>query len=581
MPARIFCRKAHTTGLDLTSFPVRLSRWTPAAIPNLNFVTEFMRRDLERLANERFDLLIIGGGVTGACVARDATLRGLSVALVEKNDFAHATSAHNSKLVHGGLRYLRNLELALVRESLKERRIWQRIAPHLVQPLPFLVPLYGAGFAARATLAAGLTLYDMLSFDRTWLDDPDQRLPGHTWFGTDAAEAREPMLTATKFEGAFLYYDAQMYAPERLALECILDASDNGAAVANHLEASGLLIRDGKVEGATLRDAAGGETFDVRARLTLLTAGPWADIFLACALGHASSHKLMRSKGIHLVVPAMTRGDALTVAAGGGHFFVLPWRGHSIVGTTDTAFAGAPDDVGVSEADIESFLGFVNAHLTNANLTRGDVQHFYAGLRPLVDDGSGDTYDASRRAELIDHGRDDGVQGLMSAIGGKWTTSRDLAQKTVDAVMHKLPAKRRPCVTGFEPLPGGRIDRFSEFLKRQSPNVPNAEHLVRLYGARVDAMMAAAGNRPELRAPLSPTGDIGAQVLFAIREEMASTLEDVVMRRTGIGQLGYPGDKCVEDVASLMTAELGWSDARKQAEIRSLKPIFRTMDGVA
>jgi len=536
-----------------------------------------MRRDLERLANERFDLLIIGGGVSGACTARDAALRGLSVALVEKNDFAHATSAHNSKLVHGGLRYLRNFELALVRESLRERRIWQRIAPHLVQPLPFLVPLYGAGIAARATLAAGLSLYDMLSFDRTWLDDPDQRLPGHSWFGKGAATDREPSLDGRKFEGAFLYYDAQMYAPERLAFECLLDATDNGAVAANHIEASGLLIRDGRVEGAALHDAGSGASFDVRAKLTLLTAGPWADIFLARALGHASSHKLMRSKGIHLVVPAMTRGDALTVAAGGGHFFVLPWRGHSLLGTTDTAFAGAPDDVGVSEADIGGFLGFVNAHLPNANLKRGDVQHFYAGLRPLVDDGSGDTYDASRRAELIDHSKDDGVQGLMSAIGGKWTTSRDLAQKTVDAVMHKLGAKRRPCVTGSEPLPGGRIDRFSEFLKRQSSNVPNADHLVRLYGGRVDAMMAAANNRPELRAPLSPTGDIGAQVLFAMREEMASTLEDVVMRRTGIGQLGYPGDACVEAVASLMATELDWNDARKQAEIQSLKPNFWTV----
>ena len=537
-----------------------------------------MRRDLERLANERFDLLIIGGGVTGACVARDAALRGLSVALVEKNDFAHATSAHNSKLVHGGLRYLRNLELSLVRESLKERRIWQRIAPHLVQPLPFLVPLYGAGFAARATLAAGLSLYDMLSFDRTWLDDPDQRLPGHSWFGKDAAVEREPSLDGRKFEGAFLYYDAQMYSPERLALECIIDATDNGAVAANHLEASALMIRDGNVEGATVHDAESGAAFDVRAKLTLLTAGPWADIFLARALGHASSHKLMRSKGIHLVVPAMTRQDALTVAAGGGHFFVLPWRGHSILGTTDTAFAGAPDSVGVSEADIEGFLGFINAHLPNANLNRGNVEHFYAGLRPLVDDGSGDTYDASRRAELIDHGKDDRVQGLLSAIGGKWTTSRDLAQKTVDVVMHKLGAKRRPCVTGSEPLPGGRIDRFNEFFKRQSPNVPNADHLIRLYGARVDAMMSTANNRPELRAPIAPTGDIGAQVLFSMRDEMASTLEDVVMRRTGIGQLGYPGDASVEAVASLMATELGWSDARKQTEIESLKLNFRTAD---
>src|ERR1700731_4151274 len=153
-----------------------------------------MRRNLARLADEHFDLLVVGGGVTGACVARDASLRGLKVALVERNDFAAATSAHNSKLIHGGLRYLRNLELALVRESLKERRIWQRIAPHLVQPLPFLVPLYGSGFAARATLAAGLSLYDLLAFDRGWLDDPDQRLPGHSWFGKDSAVDREPSL---------------------------------------------------------------------------------------------------------------------------------------------------------------------------------------------------------------------------------------------------------------------------------------------------------------------------------------------------------------------------------------------------
>src|SRR5580692_3327788 len=165
-----------------------------------------MRRDLQRLANERFDLLIIGGGVTGACVARDAALRGLSVALIEKSDFAHATSAHNSKLVHGGLRYLRNLELSLVRESLKERRIWQRIAPHLVQPLPFLVPLYKAGFKERAMLSAGLTLYDLLSYDRGWLDDPAERLPGHHWLNKTRALTEEPMLDAPGFEGSFRYY---------------------------------------------------------------------------------------------------------------------------------------------------------------------------------------------------------------------------------------------------------------------------------------------------------------------------------------------------------------------------------------
>jgi glycerol-3-phosphate dehydrogenase len=536
-----------------------------------------MQRDLLRLSNEVFDLLIIGGGVTGACVARDAALRGLKVALVEKNDFAAATSAHNSKLIHGGLRYLRNFELGLVRESLRERRIWQRNAPHLVHPLPFLVPLYNAGFKGRATLAAGLTLYDILSYDRGWLDDPDQRLPGHSWLNKAKAIAQEPMLDGPGFEGSFLYYDAQMYAPERLALECIIDAAAHGAAIANHVSARGLLMRNGAIKGATLREEFGGGEFDVRAKATLVAAGPWADIFLAQALGKPATHKLLRSKGIHLIVPSMTKTDALTVAADGGHFFVLPWRGHSILGTTDTAFHDAPDNVGVSPADISGFLDFINANLPAAHLKPSDVQHFYAGLRPLVDDGSGDTYGASRKAELIDHSGSDGLKGLFSAIGGKWTTSRDLAEKTVDALVEKLGMRGRNCTTETALTPGGGIGRFKLFEKQMEAEhdpVPNITHLARLYGTRVRDVLALGQNRPDLRVALSESGDIGAQVLFAIREEMAMTLEDVVMRRTGMGQLGNPGAENIARAADIMTDELGWNDARKAKEIQSIASNF-------
>jgi glycerol-3-phosphate dehydrogenase len=536
-----------------------------------------MQRDLLRLANETFDLLIIGGGVTGACVARDAALRGLSVALVEKGDFANATSAHNSKLIHGGLRYLRNFELGLVRESLRERRIWQRIAPHLVQPLPFLVPLYNSGFKARATLSAGLTLYDLLSYDRGWLDDPDERLPGHQWLNKTRAITEEPMLDAPGFEGSFRYYDAQMYAPERLALENILDATLHGAAVANYVAAEKLLVRNGRIEGAQVREAFGGSEIDIRAKVTLLAAGPWADLFLNKALGKQTSHKLLRSKGIHLLVPSMTRTDALTVAAGGGHFFVLPWRGYSLLGTTDTAFHGAPDDVGVTESDIASFLGFINDYLPSAHLKRNDVKHFYAGLRPLVDDGSGDTYDASRRAELIDHGKDDGLEGLFSAIGGKWTTSRDLAETVTDAIATRSGQRVRPCTTAAARLPGGSIARRKDFFAAQAKAHPTlaTDHLARLYGTRLDAVVDTAGNRPELLQPIAPTGDIGAQVIFAIREEMAMTLSDVIMRRTGIGQLGDPSPTVLTAVTALMAQELGWDEARKAREIANASSSFR------
>lgn len=537
-----------------------------------------MRRDLDRLSRETFDLLVIGGGITGACIARDAALRGLSVALIEKNDFAHATSAHNSKLIHGGLRYLRNFELGLVRESLRERRIWQRIAPHLVAPLPFLLPVHGDGVRTRATLSAGLSLYDVLSFDRGWLADPAQRLPGHRWLSPKGALKREPRLDGPGLAGAFLYYDAQMYSPERLALECVLDADFHGAAAANHLEAQKLLVRDGRIDGATVRDTLGSDScFDIRAKLTIIAAGPWADFFLNRSFGGTSSHKLVRSKGIHLIVPALTRRDALTVATRHGHFFVLPWRGYSILGTTDTAFDGSPDAVAVSESDIGQFLDFVNAHLPAAKLRRSEVRHFYAGLRPLVDDGSRDTYAASRRAELVDHGNSEGIEGLVSVIGGKWTTSRALAEKAVDLTVAKLQLPVRKCATIQAPLPGGHIDRVEVFLAQaRDMSALGGEHLARSYGTRLSHILAITQSHPELGDRLAETEDIAAQIVFAGREEMALTLEDAVMRRTGMGQLGRPAEEALNSAASLMAQELGWSEGRKRAEIEALDPIFRT-----
>jgi glycerol-3-phosphate dehydrogenase len=273
----------------------------------------------------------------------------------------------------------------------------------------------------------------------------------------------------------------------------------------------------------------------------------------------------------------MTRTDALTVATKHGHFFVLPWRGHTLLGTTDTAFSGDPDTLGVSESEISTFFAFINNHLPNAKLGWGNVEYFYAGLRPLVDDGSGDTYGASRRAELVDHGKDDRLDGLFSAIGGKWTTSRQLAQSVVDALAAKLGAKTRACETGTSLLPGGRVGRFNDFVKQQQPS-PSLSHLARLYGARLPNMLAEAGNRPDLLSPIAPTGDIGAQVIFAMREEMALTLEDVVMRRTGIGQLGAPSRETLDTVSRLMAAELGWSEDRRAKEIATLAPWYRTRE---
>ena len=293
-----------------------------------------------------------------------------------------------------------------------------------------------------------------------------------------------------------------------------------------------------------------------------------------------TSHKLLRSKGIHVMVPAITKSNALTVAAGGGHFFVLPWHGHTVLGTTDTAFRSAPDEVGVGESDIESFFAFINKYLPGAKLTRDKVEYFYAGLRPLVDDGSGDTYGASRRSELVDHA-EEGLDGLFSAIGGKWTTSRELAQDVVDQIVEKLSLKAADCETDEEPTAGGDVGRFSDFLKRvraEHGDLPSVEHLAHMYGSRLDDMLAEANNRPELRAPVGAAGDIGAQVLFAVREEMALTLADVVMRRTCMGQIGRPSADALAATAKIMAAELGWDATRQAQEIASLDRWFTTRE---
>jgi len=535
-----------------------------------------MQRALSRLSTETFDVLIIGGGATGCFTARDAAMRGLSVALIEARDFASATSAHSSKLAHGGLRYLRNMEFSLVRESLRERLGLMRMAPHLVRPLPFLLPLYRAGIAERMKLRAGLSLYDLLSFDRNRLEDPSQRLPGHRWIKAADALAREPVLAGEGFEGAFEYHDAQMYSPERIALECLIDADAHGAALANYVSADRLLLRDGKVEGVTAHEVMTGAVFDIRAKTVVVAAGPWADLFLEQATGHSAAHKLIRSKGIHLLVPQISTA-ALTIEAGNGHLFALPWRGHTLLATTDTPFSGDPSSVGVEESDIEALLAAFRKYLPSAGLGVDHIKFFYAGLRPLVSDGSKDSYNVSRRSELVDHGKDEQLDGVFSALGGKWTTSRALAQTITDALVKKLDMKARPCTTAATALPGGRFDRFDEMLRgyqKTWPGISTLRNMAHMLGARLPAALKGA-KLTDLVA-LDKSGDTLAQVRLALETEMTLTLEDMVMRRTALGQFGPPKPSAVQKVADMMAAHLGWNDDKKAREIDSLDALYRT-----
>jgi glycerol-3-phosphate dehydrogenase len=539
-----------------------------------------MRRNFPALGSSTFDVAIIGGGITGSCIARDAARRGLSVALIEKRDFSCGTSSGSSKLVHGGLRYLKTFEFGLIRESLRERRVWEKIAPHMVYPLQFMLPIYSG--AEKWFVGAGLTVYDLLSYDRNRLDDPDQHMDGHRAISADEARRLEPVLRQDDLTGALLYYDCQMYSPERIGLECLIDAVAHGAVIANYAEAVSFDKANGGIGAVKVRDTLSGEETALKAKLFVNAAGPWADRMLELAQGGDHAHKLIRSKGIHVVTRQLTQ-RALTISHKGGHFFVLPWREHTIIGTTDSVFTGSPDDLRVTGDEVTSFLAFVNEGLPGLAVTRDDVVYAYAGLRPLVDDGSKNSYNASRKAEVVDHGAEGGAANVLSAIGGKWTTSRDVAEKCVDMITKKLGV-RKACDTAEAELPGapGRFKPFVERLShREGDLAPSTlANLARNYGKRADEVTALAKTQATLSRTLSQRlPDIAAQVAFAVRSEMALTLDDVLFRRTGLGTLGKLEAKAVEGAAQLMAIELGWSDEEKRRQIASIDWRYEAVNG--
>jgi len=531
-----------------------------------------MQRDLAALTAKQFDLLVVGGGIAGISIARDAALRGLSVALVEKGDFASATTAASSKLIHGGLRYLQNLELGLARESLRERRVWSNIAPHMVHPLTFLMPLYGKGIRKRLTMALGLTAYDLLAYDRNRLDDPEKSIPSHRTLNRAETLALEPGVETPQLSGGIIFYDYQMHFPERLALACLQGAVEAGACAANYLEAREFLREEGVVVGARLRDnRTRRPDITVRAKLTVNATGPWADLLMDNLLGKRSSKRLIRSKGIHILTRPLTQGHAVAALTSKGHFFILPWRGYSLIGTTDTVYRGDPDGFRVTERDITDFVAAINEAYPGARLKRSDVLFFYGGLRPIVDqtgsvqeDGeeARDSYRASRAAEIVDHESEQGPAGIITAIGGKWTTARALAEQVVDLAIVKLGAPAAPCRTDSVTVFGGDTGIFADFLGRAreryaalDPDI--VEHLAYHYGSRMNDVLHLAEEDPALYARLTPgLPHIAAEIIHAVRHEMALTLEDILFRRTGIGSYGMPGIPLIDRISELMGTAL-------------------------
>jgi glycerol-3-phosphate dehydrogenase len=553
-----------------------------------------VRRDPLVLGRERFDLLVVGGGITGACVAWDAALRGLSVALVERGDFGHATSAASSKIIHGGLRYLQQGLLHRVRESAAEQAAFLRIAPHLVHPIPFLVPTYGHGLQGKELLAAGMLLYELLSRDCRGMPDPAKRLPRFRVLGRREVLELVPELSPEGLTGGVVYHDAQVYSPERATLALVAGAVEHGARVANYVEAVRASVRGGRIEAVLARDRLSGGEFEIRARIVVNAAGPW--IF---RLGHeeAQRARLAFAKGIHLVTRRLHPTHALALATrlpneaivnrGGRHIFFIPWRGRTLVGTTNVAFRAEPDALTVTEEDIGEFLAEIRRAWPGSGLRREDVRFGYGGLYVHFDGRLREgVYKPSSAWRIFDHARLGGPEGLLTVLGARFTTARRLAEACVDVVFRKLGRTPPPCPTTTTPVPGGDIESFADFFDRglevfgREIGSRAAAEGLKSYGTRFERVVELARQRPALGATLSPDPPVlAAAVVYAVREEMAVRLADVVFRRTGLGTVGNPGEEPLRACARLMAAELGWDEQRLEAEIadtaRAFEPFGR------
>jgi glycerol-3-phosphate dehydrogenase len=518
------------------------------------------------LRAERFDVVVVGGGITGAGVALDAATRGYSVALVERADYASGTSSRSSKLVHGGLRYLQSFDLGLVREALLERQLMVGLAPHLVRPLPFVVAAFD-GERPDRKVGVGLNLYDAMARGRR-RDDGDWEPERHRVIDGDEVVERLPALAGRAPTSGYLFYDCQT-DDSRLVLTVLAEAERFGAVCANRVEVTDLLDDNGRSRGVRVRDALSGETFPVRADNVVNATGVWADRLRPEELhGEAEVPRIRPSRGSHITLAHATlplAAGAIVPAGGGRAIFALPWLGSTLVGTTDNEYdAHDLDHVRPAEEDVAYLLGAVNAYFGVA-VGRGDITGAYAGVRPLIATGDPKkSVDISRKAELYETS-----SGMITITGGKLTTWRRMAKMAVDRLVER-EARTAPCRTHEVPL-GEAVDAAR--LPRVE-GVPEEayERLAGRYGHAAHEVLAVAREGGELAQPIVAGGpaDLLAEAVYAARREQAVSVGDALLRRTRTALLAArdvadPAGATAERVAVAMAAELGWDDAQARS----------------
>ncbi len=546
-----------------------------------------MKRDTVALTECEFDVAIIGGGAFGAAAAWDATLRGLKTALIERSDFGGGASAECFKIVHGGIRYLQHADVRRLRSSCRERSALLRIAPHLVAPLPIVIPTYGHGRKGKAFLGAGMRVYDILTLGRNdGIADETRQIAASRFLGRSELLALFPDLDQASLTGGAIFEDGQMYNPPRLVLAFVQSAVSAGAVACNYVEALDFLWEGARVRGVRARDRLDGSEFNVRARLVLNAAGPGAEYLLERSprfgrwqRGHFSRdacfviNRPPRSP-YALAIQGQTRDRDALLAREARHMFIVPWREFMLVGVWHKLFADHPDSAVVDESELEAWIREIDACYPALGLKRDDVIYTNCGLVPFGD-GSVGAHELSfgKESRVIDHSRSHGVQGLVTLIGIRYTTARGDAGKALDLLLEQMPTAPGPANTERTPLAGGAIEDFEALrsqAQRSRPRSVTAETLdglLRNHGTDYGAVLDMAATSPTESGVVPGSSTLVAEVTHGVQSEMAVRLEDIVLRRTNLGSASHPGRPALEAAATRMQELLGWTTQHRREEI--------------
>ena len=538
-----------------------------------------MQRNLQALSNQVFDLLVLGGGIQGACVAWEAALRGLSVALIDKTDFGAATSANSLKIIHGGLRYLQTADFSRMRQSIRERQILMRIAPHLVHPLPILVPTYGHGLKGIEAMVVALKMNDLISCDRNQgLSDPQKHIPPGQVISRHRCQQLVPGIADQGLTGAATFYDAQVYNSERLTLAFVKSAAQQGATVANYVKATGFLQTGDQIQGVVAQDELTARQFDIRAKAVVNASGPWLNQVLGL-LPKPSAHQAF-AKAINVVLhrPLLETPYAVAFKSSPEQqsqginqksrmLFVVPWRGTSMVGTLYSGCDATPDTWQVNDTEVKSLLRQINQAYPPAQLTKDDVAFVHGGLLPQTGVSNSGEPLLTKRYRIFDHAAA-GYRGLLSVTGVKYTTSRDIAKKVVDYLFRSWGQTVPPSHSATTPLADGGIDSIESLIQdtigqdtiKLAPSMVRS--LVYNYGSACSEVFT-----DEIE---DFNQAVAAQVRYAVRAEMAQTLKDVLFRRTELGSAGLPDRSLIRLCGDVMAEELGWSHMQTQTEVNGL-----------